>query len=121
MRRLAAIDVGEAIHLRELTAGERLPFQRDTFGSRASAATARPTNAGVSEIAKCGCTCVAVAPVRFGDAVRVEHRFRAQPSGVTATAVAQCGRSSWPSANAMRFTEAFDEIVEERDAVVVAL
>src|ERR1700704_1580025 len=51
---LAAVEIGEAVDLRQLPAGRDFPFQRDTSGSCASAATARPTNAGLSEMAKCG-------------------------------------------------------------------
>src|SRR4029077_5628070 len=47
-------------YLRQLSAGERLSIPaRHSSGSCASAATARPTNAGLSEIEKCGTRVVA--------------------------------------------------------------
>src|SRR5262245_49975116 len=72
------------------------PFQRDTSGSRARAATARPTKAGLSEIAKWGWIFVAsrhVASVtRYASSIASD---RSHP-GVTATAVAPRGPSSCP-------------------------
>ena len=70
------------------------------------ATTARPTNAGVSEMAKCGDRRVASRQLSsrtpYASSIASD---RSQP-GVSDTAVAPWGPSSCASANAIRFTAA---------------
>ena len=49
---LAAVEIGEAVNLRQLPAGQGLPVPARHVGFLGETATARPTKAGLSEMAK---------------------------------------------------------------------
>ncbi len=81
-------------------------FQRARCGSAARAATARPTYRGDSESAKSGGAVVPTASRQSSSVVPNASSIiseRIHP-GVTQTAVAPRGASSWPCENARRFT-----------------
>ena len=97
------------------------PVWRRRSGSAASAATARPTKRGDSEMTKCGWRSSASRHVVLGDAERVEHHLRAQP----ARGERDRGRAVRLEVLRLREREPDDrvlgEVVERVDAVRVAL
>ena len=79
--RARAVEVGEAIDLGQPAAGQRLPVPARASGSAASAATARPTKRGVSEITKCGDLASRRASSSSVTLIVLQHHLGAQPAG----------------------------------------
>src|SRR5215203_506914 len=77
---LTAIEIGETIDLRQLSAGQRLPVPARNVGilrERRDRPTDERWTLGDREM---GRPRGGVTPVRFGDAIRVEHGFGSQPT-----------------------------------------